>query len=217
MTTTRRIFLAGLAFGIVALAGGVANATHTVSHTPTNTKFFMRNDGGATCPGDPFLSVTPGQAEPGCGYQGGIPAGELYHAGVLASTIRTYTSRDGVPVVLDAARDATGNVRVVSTSQTNRMAVGQVRVDVTVRGISKSGSEVVLGKASSEKIINPTNSAEIDFPFTINVPDSLDKTQLNELTVDVDIRGWHILSGYHRLNGFSWVDLATFKVEPIPD
>jgi hypothetical protein len=217
MKPYKQIVIAALVMGAIGLAVVPANATHTSQYVPTNTKFYMRNS-ATTCPGTTFLSVTPGVAEPGCGYQGGAPFGELYHAGApVGSTIRTYTTSDGVPVYLDALRSTTGNVHVVSTATTNRMAAGQVRVDVTVRATKQGGGQIVLGTSTSEQIVNPTNSAEMDFPFTLNVADTADRTQLTAISVDVDIRGFHVLSGYHRLNGQSWLDLATYRLEPIPD
>ncbi len=216
MQPVRRSLVAAVTAGLVGLAGAPAGATHEFSYTPKNTKFYMRNEGTA-CPGSPFLSLTPGTADPGCGFQGGAPIGELASNGVtvLGTGVRTYTSRDGVPVYLDPTRDLTGNVRVVATATTNRMAVGQVRVEVTVSARRQVGGEVILGTHNAEQLVNPTNSAQTDFPFTLNIDDSLDKVRLDELTVNVNIRGWHVLTGYHRLNDASWVDLGTYDRQPI--
>lgn len=177
-------------------------------------RFFMRN-GGTGCPGAPFLSPQPGAGEPGCGYLGGAPLGELYHAGVWeSSTIKTYVGNEGLPLELDATRDLTGNVRVVSSATSNRMAVGQVRVDVTVRG--RFGNQTVaLGTDSETVVINPTNSAEVDFPFTVDLPDERHGQNVTELSIDVDIRGVHVLTGYHRLNGQSWLDLPHWVHEGV--
>ncbi len=217
MNPVRRSLVAAVTAGLVGLAGAPAGATHEFTYTPTNTKFFMRNEATA-CPGDPFLSLEAGTADAGCGFVGGAPIGELASNGVttLGTGVRTYTSRDGVPVYLDALRNATGNVRVVGGAQTNRMAVGQIRVDVTVRAKNQAGAEIVLGTHSAEQIVNPTNSAQTDFPFTLDIADSFDKVRLNEITVEVNIRGLHVLTGYHRLNDASWVDLATYDRQPIP-
>lgn len=169
-------------------------------------RFFMRN-GGTACPGQPFLSPAAGDGEPGCGYVGGAPFGELYHAGVWgSSTVKSYAGTQGLPLELDTSRDLTGNVRVVSSATSNRMAVGQIRVDVTVRG--RFGDQTVeLGTDSRTVTINPTNSAAVDFPFTVDLPDERDGQSVTQLRIDVDIRGVHVLSGYHRLNGQSWLDL----------
>lgn len=216
MQPIRRSLVAAVTAGLVALVGAPAGADHEFTYTPTNTKFFMRNEGTA-CPGSPFLSTTPGTADPGCGFVGGAPIGELASNGVttLGTGVRTYTSTDGVPVYLDALRNATGNVRVVATATTNRMAVGQVRVEVTVSARKQGGGEVILGTHTAEQIVNPTNSSQTDFPFTLNIDDTLDKVRLDEITVRVNIRGWHILTGYHRLNDASWVDLGTYNRQPI--
>lgn len=202
--------MAAVAIAAMALViPGLAGAETTLEQS--EQRFYMRNDGTA-CPGNPFLSTEAGEGEVGCGFVGGAPIGELNRTGVsnLGNGIRTYDTFGTVPLqTVDATRDVTGNVRVVSTSQTNRMAVGQVRVDVTVSGRRTTNAQVVLGSHSSEQIVNPTNSAEIDFPFSIDTPDDLDGTQLKDVTVTVEIRGWHILTGYHRLNGESWMELPT--------
>lgn len=215
----RRTLLAALATGLLASSAGIAGATHQFTYEPTTTRFFMRNDGGTTCPGDPYLSTTAGANEPGCGYQGGAPVAELHYNGApIAYTPKTYITRDGTPQYLDPSRDVSGNVRVVSTATTNRMAAGQIQVDVTLRARTQAGQNIVLGTHSSEVIVNPTNSAEVDFPFTIDLAThaGLDKVALSELTTVVDIRGWHVLSGYHRLNGASWFDLPAYIRTPIP-
>jgi hypothetical protein len=213
MQRSRRALVIGaLAVGLVGVVGGQASADHEYIYTPTTTRYFMSND-SAGCPGTPFLSTTAGSGEVGCGFQGGAPFGELYHAGgPVASTIKTYATQngDGTPTYLDPTRDATGNVTVVATATTNRMAAGQIRVDVTLRARNEAGQSIVLGTHTSEQLVNPTNSAEVNFPFTMNTNDALDKVRLNEVSIDVDIRGWHVLTGYHRLNGQSYVDLPAY-------
>lgn len=216
MRTRHVLTAAAIVVGLIASVAGPAAADHEFTYTPTDTKLYMRNDGGG-CPGRPFLSVVSMDGEPGCGYVGGLPFGELYHAGApVGSTVKTYTTDDGVPAFLDATRDVAGNVRVVATAQTNRMAVGQIRVDLTLRALTRAGQSLTLGTHSSEQIVNPTNSAEVDFPFTIALDDALDTTELTQVAVDVDIRGVHVLTGYHRLNGQSWLDLPTYERTPIP-
>lgn len=179
---------------------------------PSEVKLFPRNDGNG-CPGDPFLAVTPGTGEPGCGYVAGAPFRELTHAGApVTSNLRSYQMRGSFTQALDATRDVTGGNRVVATSQTGRRAVGQIRVDVTLIGL-QGRTELVLGSDSTETVVNPTNSAEVDLPFRIDVPDELDTTQLTGLRLEVDIRGWHVLTGYHRLNGQSSFTLPTHVVQ----
>lgn len=214
---SRRVFVAAtLAVGLSASLVPYAGANHQFEYIPQTTKLFMRNSSTA-CPGTPFLSIEAGSGEPGCGYQGGAPFGELYHAGApVASTIKAYTTQDGMPQYLDPSRNLVGSLRIVATATTNRMAVGQIRVDLTFRGVRDTGATVILGSSSTEKIVDPTTSAQTDFPFTVDLANSLDKALFTEITVDVDIRGWHVLTGYHRLNGESWLDLPTFEKRPIP-
>lgn len=187
---------------VVALATLSAAVGSAAEPTPGETELFLRN-GGQTCPGDPFLATQPGSGEPGCGYIYGIPIRELTASGApISSSPKTYLTRS-VPVqVVDAGRDITGVNRVVSTAQTERRAVGQIRVDVTLTGFEGS-TPVDLGTHSSTQIVNPTNSAEVDFPFTIDVPAAAHGRRLTKVEATVDVRGWHVLTGYHRLNGQS--------------
>lgn len=213
MISRRAGVLLALLVGVSGIAIPQAGATHEYEYIPTTTRLFMRNSGGATCPGVTFLALEAGSGEPGCGFQGGAPVGELYRAGVtnLGNGIRTYTTQEVPPQYLDPTRNATGNVTVVATATTQRMAVGNIRVDVTLQAKNAAGQTLTLGSFTSEQLVNPTNSAENNFPFTINIADNLDKVRLDEITTIVEIRGWHILTGYHRLNGQSWTELGTYE------
>jgi opacity protein-like surface antigen len=202
---------------VFVLAAVVAALPASAADVATTTRLYMSNDSTA-CPGSPYLGLTAGSGEPRCGFQGGAPFGELYHnGGPVADTRNTFATREDFPAqLLDAARDITGNVRVYSWSQTNRAAVGQVRVDVTLTGTNAAGESVPLGTSSSTQTITPANSAMLSFPFTMPVADTLDRTSLTAVTALVDIRGAHVFSGYHQLNGESFADLPVFTPEPAP-
>lgn len=197
---------------LVATAGAHVQAAETAT-----TRLYMRNDGGSTCPGTTYLADQPGANEPGCGYQGGAPLRELARNGAPVSappiTYATIDDEERPPLTLDADGDMTGNVRVVATSQTQRNAVGQVRVDVTVRVTDEEGNTTTIGTSSSTKTITP-GTPELDFPFTLAVADSLDNTKLTGVTAEVDIRGWHVLTGYHRLNGTSYLNVPFVPALP---
>ena len=206
-----RSSLAALLLAVAALVSALPASAAT---TPTTTRLFMRADGDA-CPGEKYLGLKAGANEPRCGYQAGAPFREASLAGApVAADATDFTTRSPFAATLDAARDVTGNVRVYSWSQTQRAAVGELRVDVAVVGVTLSGQTVTLGTASSKQTINPTNSAMVSFPFTIPVDDALAGTQLKSVTTTVDIRGAHLFSGYHQLNGESFVDLPTLVEDP---
>ncbi len=210
---TRAVHLVAVIAALLTVTGSAALADPVF--VPETTRLYMRNS-GTSCPGTPYLAIEAGTGEPGCGYIGGAPFGELYRTGVenFGNAIRTYASDESVPALtLDAIRNVKGVNRVVATATTNRMALGQIRVDVTVTGTDANNAQVALGSHSSETIVNPTNSAEVDFPFEIDVSDDLDQVELRTVTVAVEIRGWHVLTGYHRLSGQSWMDLPTYGIE----
>lgn len=178
--------------------------------TTSQTDLFLRMDGTGCTDTVTYLSTVAGQNEPGCGYVGGAPIGELYHAGVAASTVKNFsTNSSGVPLVLDATRNITGVNRIVASSAANRTAAGQVRVDVTATGKLVGGSTTSLGSHTVTITWDPTKG-EVDIPFTIDVPDTLDARTLSSLSLDVDIRGLHVLTGYHRLNGQSKLTVPTY-------
>lgn len=201
---------AALLLAFTAL-GGASASTFT-------QRLYLRNDGGAGCPGYPYLSIAAGADEPGCGYQAGAPLGEVYGLTGTASNVRVYDTIGGItPKMLDALRPATGNIRVFSWVQTNRMGAGTVRVDVTLTARKADSSAITLGSASQQRTVDPTNSAEMDFPFSIPIPDDLDNTELTDTAIQVDIRGLHVGTGYHRLNGQSWLDVPTHSAPQVPE
>ena len=193
--------LAGLAFDSSA-------------YLPSEKTFYLRGDGSA-CPPDRWLGTAAGSGEPACGYAGGAPAGELHHAGVVADTVNHFSTRTAPNLRLDANRDIVGTNRIAATAQTNRNAVGRVRVDVTVHGSFQGGGSGVLGTHSGTVDWIPgQTSGEVDFPFTVDVPDEHDGRVITQLHIDVDIRGWHVLTGYHRLDGQSRFTLPTWVPKP---
>lgn len=192
-------------------------AAFPASAAETTTRLFMRND-STTCPGNPFLSLEAGVGEPGCGYQYGLPYRELNANGApVAAAVKRYpTVEDVSALTMDADRDGALNVRVVQGSATQRMGAGQIRVDVSVEGITTSGATVALGSVTATRNIDPTSAIEQDFPFALPLADALDNQVLTSVTAVVDIRGLHVGSGYHRLNGTSWLDLPTITPDVLP-
>ena len=200
---------ATLLLALTAL-GGASASTFT-------QRLYLRNDGGASCPGFPYLSIAAGADEPGCGYQAGAPLGEVYGLTGTASNVRVYDTLNGItPKVLDALRPASGNIRVFSWVQTGRIGAGTIRVDVTLTARRADSSAVTLGTSSQQRTVDPTNSAEIDIPFSIAIPDDLDKTEMANIALQVDIRGVHVGTGYQRLNGQSWLDVPTHNAPQVP-
>lgn len=196
---------------LVALAGLGFDSSN---YQPSETTYYLRGDGSG-CPPDRWLGTSAGSGEPACGYVGGAPAGELHHAGLVADTVNHFSTRSAPNARLDASRDITGRNRIAATADTNRNAVGQVRVDVTVYAAFQGGGTAVLGTHSRTIDWVPGQTAgEVDFPFTVDVPGEHDGKVITQLNLDVDIRGWHVLTGYHRLNGQSRFTLPTWVPKP---
>jgi hypothetical protein len=184
--------------------------------TPSALQLFLRNS-GSTCPGAPFLDVTPGEGEPGCGFIGGAPIGELSKVvPVFGDTVATYDLLAPVDELLDATRPLEGVNTIVATGQTNRTAIGQVRVDVTVRATFATGGTTTLGSDSTTMTWLPTQQTAA-IPFSIDLDDALDGRTVTRVSIDVDVRGLHVLTGYHRLNGQSSLTLPTYELPEDPE
>lgn len=164
--------------------------------------FFLRGEGcGAT--EEFYLSAKSGtDGYDGCGAVGGVPFQEVIHQ-VDGASPDTFSSRDGVPVTLDAARDITGEIRGESWfgSLVPVPGVGQVVVDVTVHGIDSANKTVMIGSAS-EAVIND-GKAGVQVPFTIDIPDGQNQVELKSLSIDVEVHGVNYNSGNLGLEGDS--------------
>ena len=198
--------LFSIILALVAVFGSAIPATAAA----TTTRLYMSND-GTGCPGRPYLSLVARSSDLRCGFEAGAPFGELYHAGLpLPDTRKAFSSRPGLPSqLIDAMRHITGNVRVTGASQSDP-SVGQVRVDVKVYGTKTNGEIIVLGSSSSTQTL--TGQTTLNFPLTIEIDDAMNRTQINDVTSLVDIRGVHVFNGYHQLNGASYINLPTLTL-----
>ena len=161
--------------------------------------FYLRGEG---CGGEEtfWLSTLSGDdGFDGCGYST-LPIQELIHQ-VDGPTPYNFTAEDGVPVLLDASRDVAGTIRSESWLGDGAPGVGQVVVDVTLRGRSDQNQSLVLGSDTVETVNTGTDGVQAD--FTIDLPDELDRVTLNELTLDVEVHGVNWNSNNLGLSGDS--------------
>ncbi len=200
----------GLTMLFVALASTSAFAEDEL--VASESAFFLRGTGcGATQ--NFWLSSTSGEDEyDGCGVIGGLPVQEVIHQ-VDGPSPDTFQAQDGVPVILDASRDVTGQIRAESWFGDAVPGVGQIKVDVELSGSTSKGQFVVIGSHSSE-VLN-TGAGGTNVPFTIDVPDLSDKVQLSDLTFTVEIHGVNWNSGNLGLSGDSRFTLPTYVVQEV--
>lgn len=198
----------------LAMATVLAGATlaSAVSYNETKSRFFLRHDANeeSTCGGEKYLSRTPGSGEPGCGYIGGAPLDELFITGTgepLSSD--SYSTTDGVPLILDANRELTGTM-VIGADGVGAGAPGyDVEVTVTLPGTL---FPTVVGTAEVRSDPNAYVLADAVLDFSIDIPDSLHQQEITKLTLTYTPRGLYANMGYHQKNGESFITVPSLEI-----
>ena len=213
--------LVTLAVGIPAMAGAATAPTISIG-SPTNgatfsrgvfesipvsglasfgepiageRTFYLRGEGcGAT--EEFWLSVEQGtDGYDGCGIIGGLPLNEA------AGSAAGFESRDGVPLLLDASKNVTGQIRAESWTGDGTPGVGLISIDVTLSGTKTTNQGVAIGADTLES--TNTGADGVNVPFTFDIPDNLDKVALKALTIEVLVRGANYNSSNLGLSGDS--------------
>jgi hypothetical protein len=164
--------------------------------------FYLRGSGcGAT---EVFwLSVESGSDEyDGCGIIGGLPAQEVFQEA------SSFPSQDGLPVLLDASKNVTGQIRAESWFGAGIPGAGQVKVDVDLFGTKTTNQSVAIGSAAVEALNSGTDGVNVS--FNIDIPANLDRVALKALTFQVLIHGANYNSGNLGLEGDSRFTLPIF-------
>jgi hypothetical protein len=164
--------------------------------------FYLRGSGcGAT---EVFwLSVESGTDEyDGCGIIGGLPAQEVFQEASV------FPSQDGLPVLLDASKNVTGQIRAESWFGDGTPGVGQVQIDVDLSGTKTTNQNVAIGSAAVEAL--NTAADGVNVAFSIDIPANLDRVALKALTFQVLIHGANYNSGNLGLSGDSKFTLPIF-------
>jgi hypothetical protein len=169
----------------------------------SNRQFYLRGTGcGATA--DLWLSTESGEDEyDGCGSQAGLPTRE-----VLGGTLNFASAHDGVPLLLDASKNVTGQVRGESWVGDGIPGVGQVKADVDLYGVKAEGQTVTIGSGTYAALNTGTDGVIIQYNF--DIPANLDRVYLTDLRMDVLIHGVNWNSGNLGLSGDSHFTLPIF-------
>lgn len=208
-----RVFLRLVAAtALILLVGAVAVA----AEGEPATRLYLRNEGPG-CPGAPFLSQKAGTADVNCGYIHGAPLGEAYSAAGQSTNKKSYiTLAEEGTYALDAARDVAGQVTIRNgrpdANVPTRTGVGQVVVDLVLTGEAADGSTVALGTTSTKGTAQPATDTTV-LPFAFDLDPALGQPTLRSLTLETNVRGVHIYSGYTGANASSWFDVP---VAPAP-
>jgi hypothetical protein len=212
----RRALRLAAAIAVVLSLGAVA----AVAEGAPVTRLYVRND-STTCPGFPFLSQTPGTEDANCGYIHGAPLGEVYKTEGSATNRKAYTTlpEEGT-YALDAARDIAGQITIRNgrpdPNVPQRIGVGEVIVDLVLTGEAADGSTVALGSTQVKGTATP-GANSMALPFTFDLDPALGQPALNGLTLETDVRGLHLYSGYTGANDTSWFDVPVIPApEPTP-
>jgi hypothetical protein len=166
----------------------VLSATPAVAETAPGGErtFFLRGEGCDTTT-DLYLSVSNGSdGYDGCGASFGLPLNEVNHQ-VYGTPADRFTTRDGVPVTLDATRDVAGELRAEAWFDEDAPGLGQIVVDIMVHGITTTNAGVQLG-STTEEAMN-TGVYGVKIPFTLDIPAGLNRLTLKSLSIDVRVRG----------------------------
>lgn len=186
---------------LMALALSVSGALAEGEFEASERQFFLRGEGcGAT--EALYLSTTTGpDGYDGCGGIGGVPFNEIFHQSGQADPAKTFASINGMPAIVDASRDITGQIRGETWTGTPG-GVGQVVVDVNIYGINTANKMVALGSASEETIATPQNTG-VNVEFTIDVPDAAEGVELKDLVIEAAVRGVNLNNSNLGLEGDS--------------
>ncbi len=206
-----RLFPAVMSLALLLTLGLAPAAGAT---TVKQTRTFHMDNTGTGCGADAVfvLSPTARTGGPNCGYVGGLPFSEVFtQTGDASFGTKSYaTTGAGLPIVLDAATDLTGQVRVIHASGTT--GVGQVRIDVTLRGLT-GNKTVTLGTATVTRTLMGELGG-VTIPYTMDLADAQQGVSFTKLTLDVNVRGAHANTGYTSTQGDSRFVLPILVQEP---
>lgn len=207
--TVRLLSVAAAATGLLAASSALAVPVEDT------TTFFLRANGCGTTAEAGRLSTESGAPDQdttdGCGVIGGLPLDEAIYQVDGAAAMEDFSTVDGVPLVVDAARDISG---VIATQSWTGVVggVGDVVVDIemfaTTIGSNGKPKSVVLGSGSFTTQALPTGTV-YEVPFTFDVADALQGAELRSIVLSVGVHGANWNATAAKYNGSSFVDVPT--------
>jgi hypothetical protein len=181
------------------------------------TYFLAKPEGGACA--DVYLSITKGpEGQSSCGnLVWGVPGDAIIAAGGedqdvqgLNAQNRAYAAADGLPFIIDATKEVTGQVVVNSYATANGMAVGGGAATLEVALVGESGGEeATIGSTEVEYTAQP-GAAPPAVEFTLDVDDELNKAEFSSLAIVLRNRGMTVAHGFYSNAGDTFFSLPTF-------
>jgi hypothetical protein len=187
-----------------------------------DAKLFLRQNGCGTAQEAGRLSLESGapnkDLNDGCGTIGGIPLAEAFRTATgenLPPVTFTTGAGDGVPLILDAAKDVVGQISTRTWTGTPG-GVGEVVVDLELTGTFKNAKgqnrSETLGAGTFTAMAAPTATFHA-VPFRFDVPDAFQGVTFNELVLSVATRGANLNASARALNGRSFLTVPTLVTE----
>jgi hypothetical protein len=201
----------------VALSTGLLVASNaSAAPVAGESKFFLRSNGCGAAQEAGRLSLESGAPDKdtstGCGVIGGVPLEEAFFLAAGEPLFEyDFSTVDGVPLTVDAARDVTGTI--ATRSWTGRVGgVGEVVVEVEVLAsrLDANGKKVgvPIGKGTFSTLALPNRTVN-PIPFTFDVPESLQGVELTSISLTYGVHGANMNGGAQSYNGTSFVTVPT--------
>ncbi len=198
----------------------------TPAYEPTTENLFTHNPNAGCADRSGHVLIREQLAGSNCGYIYGAPIGQIEEeteSGVFENA-REYTTTEGELFRLDGSRDIEGVVVVASRESFcaspapvpcvphggQGSGLGEIVVDLKVTGVL-AGDQFAfrtLGTTTVSGVVLP-GQTKIELPYTIAIPSDFDGAEFGSLTFSVDVKGWHVNSGYANASGATTVNVPT--------
>lgn len=211
LATRRRSALAAAGLATALFASTALAATEQ-----SETQFFLRSNGCGATQEAGRLSVVSGAPDQdtsdGCGVIGGLPLEEVFFQVDGAPLFEySFSTVDGMPLTVDAARDLTGTISTQSWTGVVGGA-GEVVVEVLVLashlGADGKKTSVTMGEGTFRAVVLP-NDPVTEIPISFDVPDALQGVELTAISLTYGVHGANVNGGAQSYNGTSVVTVPT--------
>lgn len=181
-----RTFLSLLSLALLTI-GLVATAA-SADLVEDDTRFFLNR--GADCT-ETFLALTPGDGG-GCGDRG-LNEVFIQAEGQPFFDYVTSTNGTGMPLVIDASRNLTGQIGIGPDGA----GTGTVQVDLTLTGTAPDSftpETIATATMTDDDVTNVTGVREL--AFDVDIDEALHKAEYESLTLELVVHGTYVNHGF---------------------
>jgi hypothetical protein len=188
----------------VAVIGSVALIGHADAATATTTKLYFH---ASNCPADDSWmdGVASKDSADGCGIAGGIPLEEA----IGATALDFATKKTQKAFKIDATKKVTGVYAVGSWFGAG--GAGQVTVDISLTGKTKTGKSISFGEFTGTVTGTPADLDHVNIPFSFKVPASAKGQTFTKITFSVAQHGANFGFDAYSFSGNSYANFPTLK------